>query len=287
MQLAAVPPGIEAPEWERLCELGASLWEEIAGTLVTRGVEGVSLAWEEAAAVGEGEPAELGAGVFSRASVVSTLSGSVALVAAGELAKALVAAEAGAPLLDAIWEAAGARLARDLGIPIGFAAAPPIDGSPGEVNEGLAQIFPEGEALLALRGRVSAPAALEGAFEIRLTTALARQLAGHRGQPEAAAGAAAAADEIGRAILADAGAWAGTVLGPMDGIELEIAARLGEVEMKLEDVLRLGPGTVIELDRRVEDPVDVMVHGRVIARADVVVVGEKFALRIQELVVNK
>ena len=69
----------------------------------------------------------------------------------------------------------------------------------------------------------------------------------------------------------------------MGDIELELVARLGELDMKLEDVLTLSPGSILELDRSVEDPVDLVVNGRHIGRAEVVVVGEKFALRVQEI----
>lgn len=301
LQLATVPEGIELPEWERLCALGAGLLQGVTESLGARGTAPSTIAWEGAATVGEEDPAARQAGLLSRASVVSAFSGTVALVASGALAGALLEQREGSTLLDALWEAAGLCLTRDLGTQLAFAAAPPIDGAAEAVNQGLGQIFPEGESLLALRARVTAPAELEGALEIRLTTALARQLAGPHGEraaggatqaPEAteaeaspgAAAAAATADAIGRAMLGEPGTHGGGGLGPMDEIELEVAARLGEVEMKIEEVLRLGPGTVIELDRRVEDPVDVLVHGQVIARAEVVVVGEKFALKIQQMV---
>ncbi len=67
-------------------------------------------------------------------------------------------------------------------------------------------------------------------------------------------------------------------------IKLEATARLGEVEMPLTDILALGPGSIIEVGHSVDEPVDLLVNGKLIARGDVVVVDEKFGLRITEIV---
>ncbi len=67
-------------------------------------------------------------------------------------------------------------------------------------------------------------------------------------------------------------------------IELPVAVSLGKCKMRIKDVLKLGPGSLIELDRSAEDYVDLVVNGKVIARGEVVVVESNFALRIREIV---
>lgn len=70
-------------------------------------------------------------------------------------------------------------------------------------------------------------------------------------------------------------------------IELLATVRLGSVEMPLAEVLRLGPGSIVEVGQLVDDPVELLVNGKLVARGDVVVVDEKFGLRITEIVSRK
>lgn len=70
-------------------------------------------------------------------------------------------------------------------------------------------------------------------------------------------------------------------------ISLEATARLGRVEMSLGDILNLGPGSIIEVGHLVDEPVELLVNNKLIARGDVVVVDEKFGLRITEIVSAK
>jgi flagellar motor switch protein FliN/FliY len=67
-------------------------------------------------------------------------------------------------------------------------------------------------------------------------------------------------------------------------IGLIATARLGHVEMPIGDIMKLGPGSIIEVGHMVDEPVDLLVNGKLIARGDVVVVDEKFGLRITEIV---
>src|SRR5687767_4635694 len=67
-------------------------------------------------------------------------------------------------------------------------------------------------------------------------------------------------------------------------VELTVKIELGRTRMRLEDVLRLGHGAVVELDRLAGDPVDVFVNDRLVARGDVVVLDDKFAVRLTEVV---
>jgi flagellar motor switch protein FliN/FliY len=66
-------------------------------------------------------------------------------------------------------------------------------------------------------------------------------------------------------------------------VELAVTLRFGSRCLLLRDVLDLGPGAVIELDRQVEDPVDALLDGRLLARGEVVVVDGNYALRVTEV----
>jgi flagellar motor switch protein FliN/FliY len=66
-------------------------------------------------------------------------------------------------------------------------------------------------------------------------------------------------------------------------MEMEAALHFGSSEVKLRDVLALGPGDVLELDRQVSAPVDLVVGNRIVARGEVVVVKGNFALRVTEV----
>jgi len=68
------------------------------------------------------------------------------------------------------------------------------------------------------------------------------------------------------------------------GLQMNVAVELGRTEMTVADVLGLGPGSVVELDRLAGEPVDILVNDRLIARGEVVVVDENFGVRIVEVI---
>ncbi len=70
-------------------------------------------------------------------------------------------------------------------------------------------------------------------------------------------------------------------------VMLQVVVELGRTRMPLRQVLDLQQGSVVELDRLAGDAVDVYVNERLIARGEVVVVDDKFGVRITELVINK
>jgi flagellar motor switch protein FliN/FliY len=67
-------------------------------------------------------------------------------------------------------------------------------------------------------------------------------------------------------------------------VPLKISVELGRTKMSLRQTLELVQGSVIELDRLAGDPVDVFVNERLLAKGEVVVVDDKFAVRITELI---
>ncbi len=66
-------------------------------------------------------------------------------------------------------------------------------------------------------------------------------------------------------------------------VELEASLRFGAREMPLAEILDLGPGDVVQLDRHVSDPVDLIVGDKIVARGEVVLVNGNFGLRVTEV----
>jgi flagellar motor switch protein FliN/FliY len=66
-------------------------------------------------------------------------------------------------------------------------------------------------------------------------------------------------------------------------IPLDVRIRLGEAEMTIEEVVSLRDGSVVELDRAPGDPVDILVNDRVVARGEIVVVDDRFTVRVTEM----
>jgi len=67
-------------------------------------------------------------------------------------------------------------------------------------------------------------------------------------------------------------------------IQLPVSVELGRTTMYIRDILRLGRGSVIEFDRLITDPVDILVNGKKIAEGEVVVIDKHFGIRITTLV---
>jgi len=66
-------------------------------------------------------------------------------------------------------------------------------------------------------------------------------------------------------------------------IPVDVVVELGRARITIRELAQLGKDEVVELDRPADRPLDVMVGGRVFARGEVVMVGERLALRITEL----
>ncbi len=72
-------------------------------------------------------------------------------------------------------------------------------------------------------------------------------------------------------------------IGLLMDMEMPLLVRFGSARMLLRDVLALGAGSVVEFRRSPEEPVDLLVNGRVVARAMVVVVQGNYGVRITEI----
>lgn len=69
-------------------------------------------------------------------------------------------------------------------------------------------------------------------------------------------------------------------------VPLTVTIELGRTEMTLKQALELNQGSVVELNRLAGDPIDIFVNERLIAKGEVVVVDDKFAVRVTELFSN-
>ena len=67
-------------------------------------------------------------------------------------------------------------------------------------------------------------------------------------------------------------------------VELDVTIELGRKKMSIQEVLQLGKGSVIELSKLAGEPVDIYVNQKQLAKGEVVVVDENFAIRITTLV---
>jgi len=66
-------------------------------------------------------------------------------------------------------------------------------------------------------------------------------------------------------------------------VELNVSLRFGQRQLPLREVLELGSGSVVELDRMVDDPVELLLDGKVIARGEAVIVDGHYGLRVTEV----
>jgi flagellar motor switch protein FliN/FliY len=113
--------------------------------------------------------------------------------------------------------------------------------------------------------------------------------------------AAAAPPVFGGVGGSDAGGAAAPLFAPMDDpndygdiapqnldmvmdIPLELSVELGRKRMSIRQILDLGSGAIVELDKIAGEPVDLLVNGRLVARGEVVVIEDNFGVRITEIV---
>ncbi len=107
--------------------------------------------------------------------------------------------------------------------------------------------------------------------------------------PASAATAAASAGSTARPaqfapLQPSNGTPANTNLDMLLGVNLKVTVELGRTRMTIEEILQLGPGSVVELDKLAGEPVDVLINDRLIARGEVVVIDDRFGVRITDVV---
>src|SRR5260221_14792510 len=67
-------------------------------------------------------------------------------------------------------------------------------------------------------------------------------------------------------------------------VEITVAVEVGRTQISLEEVLSLVPGSVVALDKKAEEPVDLRVNGKLVVRGEVVLVDDNYGLRITQIV---
>jgi flagellar motor switch protein FliN/FliY len=72
----------------------------------------------------------------------------------------------------------------------------------------------------------------------------------------------------------------------VEHVKVKVSVTLGGSEMPLGKLFSLASGDVVALDRDVDAPVDVRLHGKLIARGHLVAVGDKFGIRVSEIVAS-
>src|SRR5262245_50785597 len=204
-----------------------------------------------------GTPADVDPTAWAAAAVAPLSTGTasrVGVLVRADLVDALAAAPTGAldvgAALQPALDAAGAALGGTAGIPQTVTGAE------------LAQVVAESGTVVPLVAGSEVVAVL-------LVTA------------DAAAPLSPVAEPAARPALHAVGAQGVELL---HGVAMEVTVELGRTRMSVRELLALAPGEVLELDRPAGGPADLLVNGRLIARGEVVVVDEDFALRVTEIV---
>ncbi len=70
----------------------------------------------------------------------------------------------------------------------------------------------------------------------------------------------------------------------LESIEVALSIEVGRTEMTIRDLLLLNEGSVVELDRLAGEPLDILVNGAIIAKGEVVMVGERYGVRFTDIV---
>jgi flagellar motor switch protein FliN/FliY len=73
-------------------------------------------------------------------------------------------------------------------------------------------------------------------------------------------------------------------LEPVFDVPVQVSAVLGRARMEVGELLKLGPGTVLELDRKVGEAIDIYVNNRLVARGEVVLVEDKLGVTMTEVI---
>lgn len=113
-------------------------------------------------------------------------------------------------------------------------------------------------------------------------SALAAQTAAS--QPAAAAPSAAAASPVFQPLSGETKEVAKTDIDMILDIPVQMTAELGRTRITIKNLLQLAQGSVVELDGLAGEPMDVLINGYLIAQGEVVVVNDKFGIRLTDII---
>lgn len=93
---------------------------------------------------------------------------------------------------------------------------------------------------------------------------------------------AAVAVQAGKLARIEGSQPAGEAMGMegLMGVPVKVSVEVGRAKMTLSELVKLSPGSVVELDRDAHQPVDILVGGKLVARGEVVTIGEKYGVRV-------
>ena len=130
------------------------------------------------------------------------------------------------------------------------------------------------ERLWLVGAEATGPDGLRVAFKLTIGTDLAREIVtlGASSQASQAADTPSEADHQPSS------------LGLILDVTLPVSVELGRARMQIQDILKLVPGSIVELDKSAGDPVDILINDRPIARGEVVVIDENFGVRLTSIV---
>jgi flagellar motor switch protein FliN/FliY len=107
-------------------------------------------------------------------------------------------------------------------------------------------------------------------------------------KPETASEVRPAADQVAPASFANfsptAGSTAGNDISMILDIPVQLTVELGRTRIPIKHILQLAQGSVVELEAMAGEPMDVLVNGYLIAQGEVVVVNDKFGIRLTDIV---
>lgn len=85
-------------------------------------------------------------------------------------------------------------------------------------------------------------------------------------------------------LAAEAGVGEGVGIGKLLDVPVKITVEIGRASMTLGELVQLGPGSLIELDRQAHEPADILVNGRVVAHGEIVTIDRNYGVRITDVV---
>lgn len=67
-------------------------------------------------------------------------------------------------------------------------------------------------------------------------------------------------------------------------VALQVSVEVGRARMTIQDLLQMGPGSVVELEKLAGEPLDIFINGKPVARGEAVIVNEKFGVRLTDII---
>ena len=199
--------------------------------------------------------------------------------------------EVGSQAAAALFEGLGSGLGKQVSATAGDLAAARASDLPAKAG-GL------GAALVALEFSLDVEGGLPSPFLLVLGESIAAALAGSGGAAAAPQAAAANAPVSGfggsmnapvvqaaqlSQLTGSLPAGTGNNLELLMDVPLQVTVELGRTQKMVKEVLALGPGSVLELDKLAGEPVDILVNEKPIAKGEVVVIDENFGIRVTEI----